>query len=124
MRATSIWGKEPDTGEVVLREDLGTLDEEDKLKLVEYLVGGFPLEGTSARTPDLLDPQAPAQVPSGWRTDGTWIWQAALSYYVNKYGVAPESQFLEHVRERDFELAEPSAEQVQEALVWIDALRS
>lgn len=55
---------------------------------------------------DQLDPERALSVPGTWHTDGTWLWQGAVAYYLAQYGVPPQGEFLEHVRERDFTLRE------------------
>ena len=55
---------------------------------------------------DLLDPNAPASVPSTWHTDGTWVWPGAVPYYLMQYGVPPQQELVEHVRARRFALGE------------------
>ncbi|GAB2649714.1 hypothetical protein GCM10027271_04250 [Saccharopolyspora gloriosae] len=55
---------------------------------------------------DLLDPNAPASVPSTWHTDGVWVWPGAVPYYLVQYGVPPQPELVEHVRSRRFALAE------------------
>ncbi|WP_243791749.1 TNT domain-containing protein [Saccharopolyspora gloriosae] len=55
---------------------------------------------------DLLDPNAPASVPSTWHTDGVWVWPGAVPYYLVQYGVPPQPELVEHVRSRRFALTE------------------
>ncbi|WP_258345784.1 glycohydrolase toxin TNT-related protein [Saccharopolyspora gregorii] len=55
---------------------------------------------------DLLDPNAPASVPSTWHTDGTWVWPGAVPYYLMQYGVPPQPELVEHIRSRRFALGE------------------
>ncbi|MEU6130966.1 glycohydrolase toxin TNT-related protein [Saccharopolyspora sp. NPDC047091] len=55
---------------------------------------------------DLLDPNAPASVPSTWHTDGTWVWPGAVPYYLMQYGVPPQPELVEHIRSRRFALVE------------------
>ncbi len=61
--------------------------------------------------PDPLDPQHRPAVPVGYRSDGTWVWQEATAYYLDRYGVAPADELLAHVqRQRYTAPAELSAE--------------
>jgi hypothetical protein len=56
----------------------------------------------TGRMVDPLDPSGGPVVPLGYRTDGTWVWQEALAYYVRSRGVAPEMALLCHIEERGF----------------------
>jgi hypothetical protein len=53
---------------------------------------------------DQLDAQSTASVPLNWRTDGTWVWQDAVAYYLAQYGVPPQNEFVEGIRGRGFTL--------------------
>ncbi|HEX8869930.1 MAG TPA: hypothetical protein VF821_29985, partial [Lentzea sp.] len=57
---------------------------------------------------DVLAPDAPQVVPSGFQTDGVWIWPAGVSYYLRKYGVPPEPELVERARTAGFSLPEVS----------------
>ncbi|MCP2247883.1 TNT domain-containing protein [Lentzea aerocolonigenes] len=59
---------------------------------------------------DLLHPDSPPVVPSGFQTDGVWIWPAGVSYYLRKYGVPPEPELVERARAAGFSLPEVSEE--------------
>ncbi|MGP4015467.1 TNT domain-containing protein [Saccharopolyspora sp. 5N708] len=55
---------------------------------------------------DQLDPDRAASVPGTWHTDGAWLWPGAVSFYLTQYGVPPETELVEHIRSRGFELVE------------------
>jgi hypothetical protein len=72
-------------------------------RLAAYLSGARLVLRADA-IPDPLDPAAQQPVPLNYRTDGTWVWQEALAYYVRTRGAAPELEFLCHIEERGFAL--------------------
>ncbi|NGY58548.1 TNT domain-containing protein [Lentzea sp. NEAU-D13] len=59
---------------------------------------------------DVLDRESPQVVPSGFQTDGAWIWPVGVSYYLRKYGVPPEPELVERARAAGFSLPEVSEE--------------
>ncbi|MFS8101454.1 TNT domain-containing protein [Lentzea alba] len=59
---------------------------------------------------DVLHPDSPQVVPSGFQTDGAWIWPAGVSHYLRKYGVPPEPELVERARAAGFTLPEISEE--------------
>ncbi|GAA2025162.1 hypothetical protein GCM10009839_23960 [Catenulispora yoronensis] len=62
--------------------------------VLAYLNAGAPLLMTTASEPDIVDPARGEVVPMSFRTDGEWIWNDALTYYIEEYGLAPEPDFL------------------------------
>lgn len=52
---------------------------------------------------DTFAPDGPADVPERYHTDGTWIWPASVPYYLRKYGIPPEPDFVEHIRANRFQ---------------------
>ncbi|MFF5094697.1 MULTISPECIES: glycohydrolase toxin TNT-related protein [Actinosynnema] len=70
---------------------------------------------------DVLDPDVPQVVPVAFQTDGTWIWPAAVAYYLRGYGVPPEAELVSWVRSHDFVLPEVAEETRQAAAVTLGA---
>ena len=81
-----------DAGHPVI-EDLTEIE-----RLLEYLDGAIPILTSDALMADILDPDRPAVVPLTFRTDGRWVWTDTVSYYLERYALAPEAGLLEHVR--------------------------
>ncbi len=79
---------------------------EDSAALRQYLENAPVVLAAQDNEPDQLDPSQPAVVPGTWHTDGVWLWQGAVAYYLAQYGVPPESELVEHARARRFGLAE------------------
>ncbi|GAA4509613.1 hypothetical protein GCM10023191_071010 [Actinoallomurus oryzae] len=65
-----------------------------------------PYMGTPVPEEVPMAVQAGAVVPSHVHTDGWWIWSEALAYYAWRYGIAPEPEFLRHIRARGYRYPE------------------
>lgn len=50
-------------------------------------------------------------VPVAFHSDGTWIWPAAVNYYLESYGVSPEPDLVEHIRNNSYTVPELSEDQ-------------
>jgi hypothetical protein len=79
----------------------------ERRRLARYLSDGGRL-AVRADSP-AVDPLAPdlgAVVPISYRTDGVWVWQEALAYYLREYGIGPEPDLLARIRQNDYWLPE------------------
>jgi hypothetical protein len=75
-----------------------TVPEAERGDLLAYLGGAplvMPARGFDA---DRLDPDGRPVVPIAFHTDGTWIWPAAVGYYLHNYGISPELELVGHIR--------------------------
>jgi hypothetical protein len=89
---------DPDSGP---RFDDGhpTIDDPDEVeRLLDYLDSAMPLLSTSTLMQDVFEPQSEPTVPLSFRTDGRWIWTDSISYYLERYSLAPEPELLAHLR--------------------------
>jgi hypothetical protein len=77
-------------------------DPADRARIVGYLHGGGAVMVMPGFTEDYVEPQRGRVVPMSYLTDGTWIWSDALRYYTETYGIAPDAEFVEHMRRHDF----------------------
>jgi hypothetical protein len=82
-------------------------DPAERDRVAEYLAAGAPILMTTALTPDRLDPSRGSVVGASYRTDGRWVWSDALTYYVRVHALAPEHEFLEWIRVRDYACPAP-----------------
>jgi nicrotizing toxin Mtb-like protein len=77
---------------------------DDVADLLTYLDAG-PLVGPArGYDVDQMDPNGRRSVPVAFHTDGTWIWPAAVNYYLREHTVAPDPQLVEHIKRRRYEL--------------------
>ncbi|GAB1508616.1 TNT domain-containing protein [Actinophytocola sp. KF-1] len=80
------------------------VDEMDIQDILDYLDNG-PLVGPArGYDVDRLDPNGQQSVPVAFHTDGTWIWPAAVNYYLREHDIAPEPDLVEHIRRMRFQL--------------------
>jgi hypothetical protein len=77
-------------------------DDEERQRVAAYLRAGAPILMTTALHPDLIDPDRGRVVGASFRTDGTWVWSDALTYYACAHGLAPEDDFYAHMRARHY----------------------
>jgi hypothetical protein len=66
----------------------------------------------TGRAVDPLTPDKGRVVPLNYRTDGVWVWQEALAYYLRGHGVAPELALLCHIEERGIRLPDSVPDEV------------
>ncbi|CAO5186934.1 conserved hypothetical protein [Frankia sp. AiPs1] len=90
-------------------------DATERARLLAYLNAGRLLLSTSARSEDVTDPGRGKVVPMSIRTDGSWIWNDALAYYLEAHGIGPQAAFLTHIRGRGYLFTTPTKEQLDAA---------
>ena len=84
------------------------LDQEERERVAAFLNSGAILIAGPAKFADDLLPGAPLSVPTGWATDGVWLWCESLLYYVETHGLSPEQDFLGYIRAHDYSAPEPT----------------
>ncbi|MEU4339254.1 hypothetical protein AB0F59_32175 [Micromonospora lupini] len=78
------------------------IEGEERDRVLSYLGEGAPLLITATRSPDVVDPTAGEVVPTGFFTDGRWIWTEAVAYYLRVYGLAPDPDMLDAIRAQGY----------------------
>lgn len=92
------------------------IDGEFRTRVLEFLQGGRLVLRTTFRDTDRIEPERGRVVPTSTFTDGDWVWNAAVAYYLRVHGIAPDPEFLEHIVERDFNASTASDAEVSSAL--------
>ncbi|MET0812325.1 MAG: hypothetical protein ABWY03_04670 [Microbacterium sp.] len=90
------------------------LPEDEATRLGDYLESGAVVMHTTALGIDVLADDAKV-VPMTIRTDGEYVWTGPVTYYVQTYGVAPDPDFLAHVKARDYQMPAVSQAEVEAA---------
>ena len=92
---------DPDLGPSFALDHLILDDPEEIGRMLDYLNSAQPVLITTAVMADIVDPERAQVVPLTFRTDGVWIWTDTISYYLGRYGLAPEEDLLDHLRSVD-----------------------
>ncbi|WP_394360576.1 glycohydrolase toxin TNT-related protein [Amycolatopsis sp. SB7-3] len=101
---------------VINRPDL-EIEEQDRL--LEYLDHAPLVVTERGYDIDRLAQTPEATVPVAFHSDGQWIWPAAVNFYLREYGVSPELDLIDHVRQNDFTLPEVDAPTLQAAAGYL-----
>lgn len=91
-------------------------DPAERARIARFLGSGRVIIRMSGGDVDRLDPDAGDVVPLSTLTDGVWIWGAALQYYVEHHGIAPEPEFLAHMAACEYVAVQPDEAARREAL--------
>ena len=111
-------GVKPDGSPLISRPNL---DPRELPALVAYLTRATVALSAPGTTRDELVVTGPPSVPRVFHTDGTWVWPAAVGYYLNRYQLPPQPELLAHIRTRHYALAPVHPQAVQAAAAQIIA---
>jgi hypothetical protein len=96
-------------------------DPAQRALIAGFLRSGKMIARVTALDADRLDPARQEAVPLSTLTDGVWIWGAALRYYVEVHGIAPEADFVAHMAACGYQADEPAESAWREALAVLRA---
>jgi hypothetical protein len=126
FRIARVFDTPTDDGQPRVDEARGRVtDEVERRRLLEFLESGAVILDTGTRATDMLQPRRQLAVPGVFRTDGTWIWDASVAYYLRWHLVPPEPDFLAHISASRYRPEPVSGEVVataRRALVKADTL--
>ncbi|WP_285612728.1 TNT domain-containing protein [Actinokineospora globicatena] len=94
-------GKGPNGRPLVNRPQVDDTEREALLRFLDEAPLALPHRGLDT---DHLDDEGRQSVPVAFHTDGSWIWPAAVNYYLRAHGVAPEPELVDHIRRTEFTL--------------------
>ena len=122
MRVAQLFDRQDAAGEWEFAPDHPRIaDPEERARIAGFLRGGKVILRVPGSDVDRFEPGCGTVVPLSTLTDGTWIWGAALRYYVEKHGIAPEPDFLAHIVAHEYVAPVPEEQAWRAAL---DQLRS
>ncbi|MCK9923302.1 hypothetical protein MXD61_15720 [Frankia sp. AgPm24] len=90
-------------------------DSVEKSRILAYLSAGELLLRTTGFTRDVTDTGKGDVVPMSFRTDGSWVWNDAVIYYLDSYDIGPQAELLTHIRGRGHTFTAPTDEQISAA---------
>lgn len=114
VKGVSIWRQSGPEAAPVIATDRPRLDAETAARVVAYLEQGTVLVRISGWRDDVLAPGA-GRVGMSISTDGGWIWDASLRYYVEHHLLSPGTEFLDYLSARNFAPRHPSVAEIAEA---------
>lgn len=82
----------------VFRSGRAVIPPDDRNRLTAYLLAASVVIDTADWIDDVIDPNVGAVVPTSIRTDGTWVWSDATTYYLSEHGIAPAPPLLAHIQ--------------------------
>ena len=82
------------------------LDPAEVGKVLDYLEAAPVVMTAQGMDSDRLAHENPESIPFAFHTDGTWIWPAAVIFYLARYGVPPEPDLVQHIRSANFHAPE------------------
>jgi hypothetical protein len=83
------------------RREVGLYDEE---KISRYLKEGVPVLHIMGGSPDIVSGDGERAGGASILTDGNWVWRMDLKYYLDKYHVLLDDEFVQHIRKRGYPL--------------------
>ncbi|NBE80129.1 hypothetical protein [Micromonospora rubida] len=72
-------------------------DGAERDQLIAALSSAVVITWSSAQMADVLAPERGDIVPLHLRTDGSWVWSDAVTYYLENYGLAPDPDLAAHL---------------------------
>jgi hypothetical protein len=94
--------------------DRPRLSDDERAQVLAYLEQAPVVLTREGAEPDLLEPDRPDPIPRAFHTDGTWIWPAAVAYYLRAHHAAPQRQLVKHIRDLGYRVPDVN-EQIREA---------
>ncbi|MGH3626640.1 MAG: hypothetical protein ACRDRL_04260, partial [Sciscionella sp.] len=88
-------------------------------EVIDYLTDAPRILPERGLDIDRLSGDGRQRVPVAFHSDGSWIWPAAVPYYLRHYGLPPEQGLLENIRQCDYLVPEVDAKTCADAAAQI-----
>jgi hypothetical protein len=95
-----------------IRDAVGDLPGDNEEDLIAYLENGIRLVDIMEAEPDVIAGDQYISGSSSVLTDGEWIWRADLTYYLRRYHLHLDEEFLNHARGRSYKVQSVPKERV------------
>ncbi len=100
MRMATVWDEIDDNGMPVIAAGHPRVGPEEQRQFLDYLSAATVLMRTPSLAQDVADPGKGQCVPQYFATDGDFVWDGALVYYLKTYALSPDPEFVAYLRER------------------------
>lgn len=77
-------------------------------KIVSYLKQGIVLVSCGGVVNDIINPDDGIAGCPNMMTDGTWVWPGDLAYYVKKYHIQLEAEFIKTMQKNKWTVIDSS----------------
>lgn len=89
-----------------LSESINQMDDYLVKNITDYLNSGILFIASPGLAKDILSEKNEIIGSLGVLTDGIWAWPADLGYYVSKYKVGLPMDFVEHMKDNNWQKSE------------------
>lgn len=74
-------------------------------KILNYLKSGIAFAiAPGGELEDVINPKVGSAGLNVWMTDGKYAWGGYLAYYVEKYNLKIDEEFIEHMKKNNFKI--------------------
>ncbi|MFE4972104.1 hypothetical protein ACFRAR_08290 [Kitasatospora sp. NPDC056651] len=94
----------PDLYQGSIRDAMGAEPYSDESELIGYLERGIELLDIMEACQDVISQDQYIEGCSSVLSDGSWIWRLDLPYYLKRYHLRLDPEFVEHVRAGKYEV--------------------
>jgi hypothetical protein len=91
-------------------------DPAERERLLGFLTGGSVVLATDWYGDDPLDPTRRFAIQNAYRTDGVWVWNAAVEYFLRWHRIEPEPEFRRWIVDHGYRADPIADEAVRRAL--------
>ncbi|MEV0342796.1 hypothetical protein AB0H49_27595 [Nocardia sp. NPDC050713] len=117
MKIARLFDDIDPSGTPIIESRRKITDSATKERILGFLRGGAVILAANGKSVDMIDATNGKVVPRVYKTDGAWIWTAAARYYLEKYDIAPEDEFLLYIASHGYQASTPDPDMRHQAYV-------